>query len=226
MAAKVAAFGASFVPCKTANASLFTQIDSTESLENSRSKISMVEPHTDLVLVHCHWGDEFVPLPNQSQRRIARKIIASGADVIFGHHPHVYQGCEYGDDRPVFYSLGNFISDMKQPYVRKAAMVKISYNADLAAKVRVCPTHINDSFSPKFSKSGTKTKHIMRANKFISLLDKRKLPLDYDRLLRWAYHRYRMDMMRDFLGSLSKKPSIKIRIMLDFIKHLVRRFSA
>jgi hypothetical protein len=31
-----------------------------------------------------------------------------GADVVIGHHPHVIQPFEIHQDRPIFYSVGNF----------------------------------------------------------------------------------------------------------------------
>jgi poly-gamma-glutamate synthesis protein (capsule biosynthesis protein) len=36
-------------------------------------------------------------------------MIAAGADIIFGHHPHRLQPFEIVDGRPVFWSLGNFV---------------------------------------------------------------------------------------------------------------------
>jgi poly-gamma-glutamate synthesis protein (capsule biosynthesis protein) len=38
-------------------------------------------------------------------------MIDAGADAIIGHHPHVVQGMEIYKQRPIFYSLGNFIFD-------------------------------------------------------------------------------------------------------------------
>ena len=38
-------------------------------------------------------------------------MIDSGADIIHGHHPHVLQPSETYQNKPIFYSLGNFIFD-------------------------------------------------------------------------------------------------------------------
>lgn len=61
-----------------------------------------------LVCVILHWGQEHVKYPAPSQRRLARQIIAAGADLIIGHHPHVLQGVETIGEGLVAYSLGNF----------------------------------------------------------------------------------------------------------------------
>lgn len=63
----------------------------------------------DLVVVAIHWGVEFdlVPRPEDVER--AEAMIAAGADIIFGHHPHRLQPLDVVDGRPVFWSLGNFV---------------------------------------------------------------------------------------------------------------------
>jgi hypothetical protein len=63
---------------------------------------------SDTVLVCMHWGQEHVHYPIPSQRRLAREMIAAGANLIVGHHPHVLQGVEAVDRGLVAYSLGNF----------------------------------------------------------------------------------------------------------------------
>jgi poly-gamma-glutamate synthesis protein (capsule biosynthesis protein) len=63
----------------------------------------------DLVVVAIHWGVEFdlVPRPEDVER--AQAMIAAGADIIFGHHPHRLQPLDVIDGRPIFWSLGNFV---------------------------------------------------------------------------------------------------------------------
>lgn len=39
---------------------------------------------------------------------LGHHAIDAGADLVFGHHPHVMQGIEVYRGRPIFYSLGNF----------------------------------------------------------------------------------------------------------------------
>jgi len=71
----------------------------------------------DFVVVSFHWGEEYQPLPNDYQQRVAKRVASAGADLIVGHHPHVVQPVEWvmgdGRDHPtlVAYSLGNFLFD-------------------------------------------------------------------------------------------------------------------
>ena len=45
------------------------------------------------------------------QKQLAKLAIKNGAMTVLGHHPHVLQDVEYIQGKPVFYSLGNFLSN-------------------------------------------------------------------------------------------------------------------
>lgn len=59
--------------------------------------------------VLVHWGIERNTFPEDYQKTLARQYIDAGADAVIGSHPHVLQGIEYYQGKPIFYSLGNFI---------------------------------------------------------------------------------------------------------------------
>ena len=63
------------------------------------------------LIVNIHWGAEYQELSNDHQRDLARELIDAGADAIIGHHPHVVEEIEVYKDKPIFYSLGNFVFD-------------------------------------------------------------------------------------------------------------------
>jgi len=62
----------------------------------------------DLVVVSLHWGREVQDTPQSWQFSYARKLIDAGADVIWGHHPHILQQVQFYQGKPIFYSTGNF----------------------------------------------------------------------------------------------------------------------
>jgi poly-gamma-glutamate capsule biosynthesis protein CapA/YwtB (metallophosphatase superfamily) len=72
-------------------------------------KLRREHPGTYLV-AFLHWGNEYVT-QNEHQRNFAQKLIDRGADAIIGAHPHVIQGIELYEGKPILYSLGNFIFD-------------------------------------------------------------------------------------------------------------------
>lgn len=62
----------------------------------------------DFVVVYMHWGMEAVTYQEEYQTETGRGLIASGADVVIGDHPHCLQGIEYFQGKPILYSLGNY----------------------------------------------------------------------------------------------------------------------
>ncbi|MBQ7455402.1 MAG: CapA family protein, partial [Clostridia bacterium] len=61
------------------------------------------------VIYQCHFGTEYDPNHNETQVELAHQLIDAGADMIIGTHPHVVQGIEVYNGKPIFYSLGNFV---------------------------------------------------------------------------------------------------------------------
>jgi poly-gamma-glutamate synthesis protein (capsule biosynthesis protein) len=75
----------------------------------------------DIIVMYYHWGDEYMLTSNQWQRTIAERTVNDmDVDMIFGSHPHTLQEAVYltnihnGKQVPVFYSMGNFISNQRR----------------------------------------------------------------------------------------------------------------
>lgn len=84
-------------------------------LAQACGRVREAKSFSDVVVLSLHWGDEYSTTPTAWQRHAAARLIDSGADIIFGHHPHVLQPIESlaakdGRQGIVAYSLGNFIS--------------------------------------------------------------------------------------------------------------------
>ena len=61
-----------------------------------------------LVIVSLHWGREVSDTPENWQFSYARKVIDAGADVLWGHGPHILQPVQFYRGKPIFFSTGNF----------------------------------------------------------------------------------------------------------------------
>lgn len=72
----------------------------------------------DLVLVSVHQGLEYRPVPRREDVAVLRGLVRAGADAVIGHHPHVPQGIEWVDGKPIIYSLGNFVFLQNSPWTR------------------------------------------------------------------------------------------------------------
>ena len=62
----------------------------------------------DLVVAALHWGKETHAMPESWQFGFARSVIDLGADVVWGHHPHVLQPVQFYHGGVILYSTGNF----------------------------------------------------------------------------------------------------------------------
>lgn len=63
----------------------------------------------DYVVVMTHWGWDYVAAPTPAVRQLARELLAAGARVIYGNHPHILWPIEQPSaDTLVCYSMGNF----------------------------------------------------------------------------------------------------------------------
>ena len=92
-------------------------------ITGSAAMVSAVRPLVDVLVVTFHGGAEGtgavrVPKgaeflgkePRGNLRRWARIVLDAGADAVVGHGPHVLRGVEFYQGKPIFYSLGNFLT--------------------------------------------------------------------------------------------------------------------
>ena len=62
----------------------------------------------DLLIVSIHWGEEGKYKTSKEQRKMGMAAIEAGADLVLGHHPHVFGGIEKYKGKYIVYSLSNF----------------------------------------------------------------------------------------------------------------------
>lgn len=103
------------------------KVNRTDTTEILKAILKAEEAGADIIIAAPHWGEEYRLLHNRSQERLAEWLISKGVDAIVGTHPHTPQELEYIDGKPVFYSLGNYISNMSLHHtqVGLAAMIRI-----------------------------------------------------------------------------------------------------
>lgn len=61
------------------------------------------------IFIFFHWNYELEAFPMPIQRILSYELIDLGCDLIIGAHPHRVQGFEYYKNKPIIYSLGNFL---------------------------------------------------------------------------------------------------------------------
>jgi hypothetical protein len=124
-----------------------------------RDVINAREAGADLVIVGIHWGVEYRDQPEEHMVWLADRIVAAGADIIMGTHPHVVQPTvvrharnEYGEQRDalIIYSLGNFVSNQRVFRREGSLIARVevlhceAQNRTWISDVRFTPTWVDD----------------------------------------------------------------------------------
>lgn len=119
-------------------------------MDRLTQQIRDLRERVDHVLVSVHWGEERFLIPSPTQIDQARALIDAGASMVLGHHPHVLQGLELWHNRPIIYSMGNFLADdvyftngdvMRWNATERAGCVLLAeFTRNTVENVRLLPT--------------------------------------------------------------------------------------
>ncbi len=94
-----------------------------------------------VVIVVPHWGVEYTATATASQRADAAALIADGADVILGSHPHWAGALEAIGKGVVVYSMGDFIFDLpRTEQTDEGLIVELTFAGSRLAQVDIHPT--------------------------------------------------------------------------------------
>jgi len=99
--------------------------------------IQKYKKRNNIVLVSLHWGIEHTNTPQVYQIKLAHQIIDAGADGIIGHHPHWPQGIEIYRNKPVIYSLGNFVNGHYNKIEKNNIITAFYYNKTKLEEIEV-----------------------------------------------------------------------------------------
>lgn len=116
---------------------------SEEDYSRVLTNISKVSEESDILVVMLHWGYEYIQKPSEAQKKLARSMIDHGADVIVGHHPHVLQGIEFYKEKPIFYSIGNFLFLKRNHLAGLSGIFELTFDEYGFQRGRIHPVFIN-----------------------------------------------------------------------------------
>lgn len=141
---------------------------------NLRAQIQAARSQCDILCVSLHWGDEYQSLPSPRQRNTAYAAIRAGADVILGHHPHVLQGVEIYQNKPIFYSLGNFVFDQREGERMESAIFRLEYSEGWGWQIMAKPIWIAPKrWGPVFPEAARREKILARLQRISAPLGTR-----------------------------------------------------
>lgn len=100
-------------PCRTIT------IPDRSDLNEICKLISQAKENSDFVITCFHWGVHFTYDLAIYQPDVAYAAIDAGSDIVIGTHSHCLQPIDIYKQRPIFYSLSNFIFDQPEKDVNK-----------------------------------------------------------------------------------------------------------
>jgi len=101
------------------------------SIDQITAEIKNIKAKTDFAIVFVHWGNEYQSSFSANQQAMGRQFIDAGADIVIGSHPHVVEPIEIYQNKPIFYSLGNFIFDqIFSEQVQQSLMLSMVFQKD------------------------------------------------------------------------------------------------
>jgi poly-gamma-glutamate capsule biosynthesis protein CapA/YwtB (metallophosphatase superfamily) len=125
-------------------------VSSELSVSKYADQIQSARTKSDLVVVSIHWGLEYQAGPTRRQQQLAQELVNAGADVIWGHHPHVLQKMEWlsssvdGHTALVMYSLGNLLADQWMlPDAQRTVLVRLDFSNHEIHGIRIIPLEMN-----------------------------------------------------------------------------------
>jgi poly-gamma-glutamate synthesis protein (capsule biosynthesis protein) len=124
----------------------YSQID-TQNIINA---IKTHKNSVDWLIISIHWGNEYLKNPENWRVKLARQLIDAGADIIHGHHPHVWQTPEIYQGKPIFYSFGNFIFDQSWSYATSHSQIaRLTLTKSEIKSVDYFPIEIRHNSQPQ-----------------------------------------------------------------------------
>lgn len=116
--------------------------------------IQKLKSENNYVVVNIHWGTEYKLVQTKTQESIGHALVDSGADVVFGHHPHVTQPVEVYKGKVIFYSLGNFVFD--QYGVEQTRGIGAGVSFGKTKNVFTVFPYVQKKFAPSFIQADEK----------------------------------------------------------------------
>src|SRR5699024_11012577 len=104
-----------------------------------KRNIKEIRDQVDYVFVSFHWSIENSQETHPAARKFAKEIIDAGADIIFGHHPHVPRGIEVYKNNPIIYCPGNFIFGHNHDYWKDNYLTRFEISKDKIEQIEILP---------------------------------------------------------------------------------------
>ncbi len=122
-----------------------------EDIEAMQEDVAQWRKETDFLVVSCHWGisEGGTHTIARHQEVIAHCAVDAGADVVVGHHPHALQAVEFYRDKPIAYSLGNFVFSLEEDFLRESMLFQCVFSKHKIHAVKFLPSYMSPANQPQ-----------------------------------------------------------------------------
>ncbi|WP_372985197.1 CapA family protein [Marinobacter sp.] len=122
------------------------------SIDELTDNLKSLAPQCDILILNLHWGSESNLNATKLQREVAARLVGAGADLIVGHHPHIFYEVERISNSIVCYSLGDFVFDLTwNKYINRSGMVEVNFLSDDCVEAFIHGVDILDDGRPVMS---------------------------------------------------------------------------
>ena len=164
-----------------------TQIDTTQiDTTQIRKDIQTAKRRgAKFIIATFHWGNEYELKANKIQEKLAQFVVNAGADVIIGSHPHVVQNFEMvgrsdSTKAPVFYSLGNMISNQRWRNSNGGILARITISKE---SCKIMNTDYLPFYVYKGTLNGKFQYYLIPTEKYLNKSMQMNLPVKEDSML-------------------------------------------
>lgn len=203
--------------CPVQDGVFINRIDRGAILDQLRT----LRPCCDVLIVSLHWGIEYVRYPSPAQVTLGRELIAEGANLVLGHHPHVVQGIERVGSSLIAYSLGSFhIKPLRDDGGRQSCMLHARISKRGVERYRLVPIQLDDEDLPHLARDRDR-------REAIRLIEGISAPIRENRITeRWWYEQVAPIYLRGHLGAWAKRVrKYGPRHFVQFMRWLVAGFT-
>lgn len=143
------------IPVTIVAVDMLVNLDNDQIVQKVKEEVSAGQK----VIVVPHWGIEYDGKHNKTQENFAESWIDAGALMVVGGHPHVTQDAQIYKNRPIIYSLGNFVFDQFfSPETQQGLILTGTIKKDSLA-ISFLP-FTSTSVKPKFDSGSTKSNRL------------------------------------------------------------------
>lgn len=132
------------------------------NMDDACKRVSEAKKTHDVVVVAMHWGIEYQDYIDSGQQEVpAHELVDAGADVVWGNHPHVFQGIEFYNGSLISYSQGDFVCDHYSQKTGESFILSFSLTPDGIKNVTATPVYLDDTYGIPSIVTGEEAQNIL-----------------------------------------------------------------